>query len=264
MTPPSATYSTTDRKVCLISGASTGIGAACAVEFCRQGWNVAVSYFGNQGRGEAQAFIDQTLGAGVTRVLPVPLDVTDDESCRAAAAMVLASWGRIDALVNCAGTTRFIPHADLESLDAAELQRVYEVNLIGAFQLTRACATALSASGAGSVVNVSSIAGLRGSGSSLAYASSKGALNTMTLSLARSLAPAVRVNAIAPGFVDGGLPSRMLAPEQHDEILQRQLAAAALRRVSQPSEIAALARFLCDHAPGMTGQIIVANNGLQL
>src|SRR5690606_3230385 len=129
---------------------------------------------------------------------------------------VLATWGRLDAVINCAGTTRFIPHTDLEGLDATEFRRIYDVNLIGAFQLTRASAEALKASGAGAVVNVSSIAGLRGTGSSLAYASSKGALNALTLSNARSLAPTVRVNAIAPGFVDAGLPSRNLPVAQHD------------------------------------------------
>lgn len=108
------------------------------------------------------------------------------------------------------GNNPFIPHACLEALDAAEFQRVYDVNLIGAFQLTRACEAAQRAAGDAAVINVSSIAGLRGTASSLAYAASKGALNTMTLSLARSLTPLVRVNAIARGFVDGSLPQRVV------------------------------------------------------
>ncbi len=253
-----------EQRVCFVSGGASGIGAACVRAFRRQGWAVAASYYGDEDPLAAGAPGDNETGFGTGRVLAVPLDVADDASCREAVRSVLDAWGRIDALVNCAGTTRFVPHEDLAALDAAEFRRVYDVNVIGTFQLTRACAAALAGSGAGSVVNVSSIAGLRGSGSSLAYAASKGAVNTMTLSLARSLAPTVRVNAIAPGFVDGGLPARVLPSERYDQVLHRQRDAAPLRRVSQPAEIAELAWFLCAQATAMTGQVVAIDNGLQL
>ncbi|WP_076858344.1 SDR family NAD(P)-dependent oxidoreductase [Bradyrhizobium mercantei] len=252
------------KPVCLISGGSSGIGAACVVEFVRHGWNVVASYFGDDDPDAAQSYVDREVGSQAGEVLSVGLDVADEESCRRAAVAAVARWGRLDALVNCAGITKFVPHTDLEGIDAAEFRRLYDVNLIGCFQLTRACAAALRSSGAGAVVNISSIAGLRGSGSSIAYAASKGALNSLTLSLARSLAPSVRVNAIAPGFVDGGLPQRMLSHDQYEEVLGRQAATAPLGRVSQPAEIAALTWFMCACAPGMTGHVAVVDNGLQL
>ncbi len=253
-----------DQRLCFVSGGSSGIGLACVLEFCRQGWVVAASYYGDEDPFAARAMVEREIGANACRVVPVPLNVADDASCRAAVKLVLDTWGRIDALVNCAGTTRFVPHENLEALDADEFRRIYDVNVIGTFQLTRACAAALAVTGEGSVVNMSSIAGLRGSGSSLAYAASKGAVNTITLSLARSLAPAVRVNAIAPGFVDGGLPARVLPRERYESVLHTQRAAAPLQRVAQPTEIAELAWFLCARAIAMTGQIVAVDNGLQL
>ncbi len=132
------------------------------------------------------------------------------------------------------------------------------------YQMMRACAPALKASGAGSVVNISSIGGVIGGGSSVAYAASKGAVNTMTLALARALAPEIRVNAIAPGFVTEGLPSRVLDPAQHEAVMAKQTASSVLKRISQPSEVAALAWFLCTAAPGMTGEVILLDNGLHL
>lgn len=255
---------TATKRVCLISGASSGIGAACAATFQHHGWNVAAGYFGEFTPDSVPFCVEVPPDSQYGQVLPIPLDVTQNDQCHAAVDTVLATWGRLDALINCAGVTRFIPHHDFDSLDAQEFHRIYEVNLIGAFQLIRAGTAALQASEAGTIVNVSSIAGLRGTGSSMAYACSKGALNTMTLSMARSLAPNVRVNAIAPGFVDGGLPSRNLSSDQYDTLLQRQLSAAPLQRISQPQEIADLAWFLCTQAPAITGQVIVADNGLLL
>ena len=130
--------------------------------------------------------------------------------------------------------------------------------------MVRALRPALHASGQGSVVLVSSIGGLLGRGSSVAYAASKGALNTLMLALARAMAPAVRVNAVAPGFVADGLPSRVLTPEQHADVERVQTEAAVLRRVSQPAEVAALALFITDKAPAMTGQVVAMDNGLHL
>lgn len=247
---------------CLITGSASGIGAATAREFARQGWHVAISHFGAAMRTEAEAVAADCRAAGAD-VLLQPLDVRSDAECRRHAAAAHERFGRLDALVNCAGTTRFIAHGDLDALDAAEWQRTYEVNVIGTHQMVRACAPALRAAG-GAVVNISSIAGLLGRGSSVAYAASKGAVNTMTLALARALAPAIRVNAIAPGFVDGGLPSRVLDADAHRAAVAAQTAASVLQRVSQPPEVAALAYFLAARAPGMTGQVLVLDNGLCL
>lgn len=251
------------RRVCLITGAATGIGAACAREFAAHGWLLGLSYLDDATHVQVLdvAASCEALGA-VTLVQR--LDVTSEASCQAFSQAALQRFGRIDALVNCAGTTRFIAHTDLDALDPQEFHRTYDVNTVGLYRMTRACVPALKASSHGSVVNISSIGGAIGRGSSMAYAASKGAVNTLTLSLARALAPQIRVNAIAPGFVEGGLPSRVLDAVRHAEVVQAQTAASVLQRVSQPEEVAALACFLTERAPGMTGEIIQMDNGLHL
>ncbi len=251
------------RRVCLITGAATGIGAACAREFGAHGWDLALSWLDDANR-VALVDVATECEAHGSRPLLLHLDVSDDASCAAFAAAALKKFGRIDALINCAGTTRFIPHADLEALTPEEFHRTYDVNTVGLYRMTRACAPALKASGHGSVVNISSIGGVIGRGSSMAYAASKGAVNTLTLSLARALGPQVRVNAIAPGFVTGGLPSRVLDAARHAQVLQAQLESSPLQRVSQPEEVAALACFITERIPGMTGEVIQMDNGLHL
>ncbi len=251
------------RPVCLITGAATGIGAACAREFAAHGWNLALSWLDDANRVALVDVATECEAHGVSPLL-VHLDVSQDDSCAAFVQGALQKFGRIDALINCAGTTRFIPHADLDALTPEEFHRTYDVNTVGLYRMTRACAAALKASGRGSVVNISSIGGLIGRGSSMAYAASKGAVNTLTLSLARALGPEIRVNAIAPGFVDGGLPSRVLDATRHTQVLQAQLDGAPLKRISQPEEVAALACFLTERAPGMTGTVIPMDNGLHL
>jgi NAD(P)-dependent dehydrogenase (short-subunit alcohol dehydrogenase family) len=251
------------RPVCLITGAATGIGAACARHFAAQGWDLGLSWLDDANR---VALVDVAAACEAHGLSPLlqHLDVSDDASCAAFAAAALQRFGRIDALIHCAGTTRFIPHADLDALTPEEFHRTYDVNTVGVYRMTRACAPALKASGRGSVVTISSIGGLLGRGSSIAYAASKGAVHTLTLALARVLAPQVRVNAIAPGFVAGGLPSRLLDATRHAQLLQAQLQGAPLKRVCQPEEVAALAHFLCTQAPGMTGTVIPMDNGLHL
>lgn len=251
------------RSVALITGSATGIGAECARTFARHGWDVVLCALDDETAVLAAAVADECRALGVD-TLQVSLNVTRDDSCVAAAAASVARFGRIDALVNCAGTTRFIPHADLDALSAAEFTRTYDVNLIGTFQMIRACRSALTQSGRGSVVNLSSIAGTAGLGSSVAYAASKGAVSTLTLSLARALAPHIRVNAIAPGYVVGGLPSRVLEAERLEAVEQKYLQTQALPRLLQVGEVAALAYFLAASAPGMTGEIIRMDNGLHL
>ena len=245
--------------VVLITGAATGIGAACARVFAAHGWRVAIATLPAT-RAEADA-VAAACGAGAFVSV---LDVTDDVSCRAAAAACEAHGGRLDALVNCAGVTRFVPHADLEALPSSEFGRTNDVNVLGTFHMVRACRSALARSGRGAVVNFSSIAGLSGVGSSIAYAASKGGVTTMTKSLARALAPAIRVNAVAPGYVAGGLPSRVLEPEALAAVEARYLETQPHKRLLQPEEIAALVFFLIDGPTGITGETIRMDNGLHL
>lgn len=255
------------QPVCTITGAASGIGAATALRFAQGAWSVAIGHFGDDTREAALAVEARCREVGA-ETLVFEADVRDDAACRAAVQAADRRWGRLDSLVNCAGTTRVIAHRELEAIDAAEFERVYGVNAIGLFQMTRAAAPLLERSaspeGSSSVVNVSSLAGLNGTGSSLAYAAYKGAVNTMTLSLARSLAPRVRVNAIAPGMVDDGLLQRCLDAESYAAVLERMTHNAALQRVSRPAEVAEIAWFLAAQAPAITGQVLCAENGLLL
>ncbi|VVE43308.1 oxidoreductase [Pandoraea capi] len=256
--------------VCLVTGAATGIGAATALRFAQDGWAVAINNFDDSTRAAAEAVAAQCRDAGA-QTLVVDADVGDDAACRRMADAVGARWGRLDALVNSAGTTRVIPHGDLDAIDAAEFERIYRVNLIGMFQMTRAATPLLrerpanrSAASYASVVNISSLASLNGTGSSIAYAASKGAVNALTLSLARNLAPQVRVNAIAPGMVDDGLLRRVLGDDAYGHVVEGMRENSPLGRVSQPAEIAELAWFLAARAPAMTGQVLAIENGLLL
>ncbi|VVE58025.1 oxidoreductase [Pandoraea horticolens] len=253
--------------VCLVTGAATGIGAATALRFARDGWAVAINNFDDSTRDAAESVAAQCRDAGA-QTLVIDADVGNDAACRRMADVVGAQWGRLDVLVNSAGTTRVIPHGDLDAIDDVEFERVYRVNLIGMFQMTRAAASLLrdrpAGASSGAVVNISSLASLNGTGSSIAYAASKGAVNSLTLSLARNLAPHVRVNAIAPGMVDDGLLRRVLGDDAYARVVDGMRENAPLKRVSQPSEIANLAWFLAAHAPAMTGQVIAIENGLLL
>ncbi len=251
-----------EASVVLITGAATGIGAACARAFARAGWRVAIATLPATQR-EAEAVQAECIALGAD-ALVVDLDVTDDASCRRAADRTEQHFGRLDGLVNCAGVTRFVPHHDLEALPSSEFGRTNDVNVLGTFQMIRACRGALERSGRGAVVNYSSIAGLSGVGSSVAYAASKGAVIALTLSTARSLAPHIRVNAIAPGYVAGGLPSRVLDPEALAAVEARYLETQPLKRLLHPDDVAALTLFLVDGPVGITGEVIRIDNGLHL
>ncbi len=254
-------------RACLVTGAASGIGAASALRFAQGGWSVAVGNFDDSTRDAAQDVVAACRAAGAQAFL-FDADVSHDADCRRAVDAVAERWQRLDAVINCAGTTRVVPHAQLEAIDAAEFERVYRVNLIGLYQMARAAVPLLTASAtparSSCVINISSLAGLNGTGSSIAYAASKGAVNALTLSLARNLAPHIRVNAIAPGMVDDGLLAHVLDAASYRGVLERMIAEAPLKRVAQPIEIAEMAWFLAAHAPSITGQVIAAENGLML
>jgi 3-oxoacyl-[acyl-carrier protein] reductase len=228
-------------KVAIVTGGSSGIGAAAAEALSGRGWQVAV-----------------VARKGVA----FQADVAKDADCRRVAKAVLDKWGRIDALVNNAGTTKFVKHADLEGLSAADYERIFGINLVGPFQMVRACAGALKAS-RGAVVNVSSVAALRGTGSSIAYAASKAALNTMTQSLARSLAPEVRVNAVLPGFVRTPWQESQGA-EKADQAEQGFAAAAPLRRAVEAADVAEAIAWLIEGARSTTGETLLVDCGIHL
>lgn len=250
------------RPVVLITGSSTGIGAACARLFARRGWDVGITTLGDHTAPLAAAVAADCRQDGAEAWI-LPLDVRDDAACRRAADTLLTHAGRLDALVNGAGVTRLVPHHDLEALTDEDFTRTYDVNLVGTFRMIRACRAALAAA-RGSVVNLASIAGVSGVGSSVAYAASKGAVITLTKSLARALAPDIRVNAIAPGYVADGLLSRTVSAEQLAEVERTYRETQPIPQLIAPREIAALAYYLAAETSGMTGEVVRLDNGLHL
>jgi 3-oxoacyl-[acyl-carrier protein] reductase len=245
----------------IVTGAASGIGAATALALARRGVDVVVDYRQNRSGAEAVAAECRALGA---RACAVAADVADDAQCRALAAAALAEFGRIDYLVNNAGVSKFVAHANLDGLDAVDFARIFAVNVTGAFQMARAVLPALRASGRGAIVNVASIAGSCGVGSSVAYAASKAALLNLTLTLARALAPEVRVNAVAPGFVDTPWQLAGLGPER----LARAVAAVSegtpLRAVTRPADVADAVVWLLEGARHVTGETVHVDAGLHL
>jgi len=249
-------------KAAIVTGSASGIGAATAIALAGRGANVVVNYTKSEAEAHATAAAVRAAGA---ECLLVQGDVSQDEACRRLAGAALDAWGRIDILVNNAGATKFAAHRDLDALSAEDFARIYAVNVIGPFQMTRACAGALKASGAGAVVNISSLGGIAGLGSSIAYAASKGALNTLTLSLARVLAPEIRVNAVCPGYVATRWFTDHFGAERSARIGAEQEKAAPLKRAGQPDDIADTVLFLCGTASRhMTGEMLMVDGGLHL
>ena len=248
------------RPVAIITGAATGVGAASALWFAARGHDVLINY--RASAAPAEAVVDQCRALGVDAVA-VQGDVADDADCRRIAAEAQTRWGRIDVLVNSAGTTLFRSMVDLDALDAADFARLYQVNTVGPYQMARAVAGAMRAQG-GAIVNVSSIAALNGNGSSYAYAASKGALNTLTLALARNLAPDIRVNAVLPGMIEGRWLKEGLGEEVYERVREGFAANAALGVVATPGQVAATIGWLAIEAKLMTGQLLTVDAGLLL
>lgn len=236
--------------VALVTGSSSGIGAAVARELGSHGTRVVLNSASSPSAGEA-------LAGELPEAVYVQGDVSrDDEAARLPLAAV-DRWDRLDLVVNCAGTTAVVAHDDLEAVPREMWDRTLGVNLIGPWNVVRASLPHLRRSDAAAVINVSSVAGLRPSGSSVPYAVSKAALNHLTLLLANALAPAVRVNAVAPGFVDTPWTAGW------DELRGQVESRTPMGRVGRPEDIAqacvALAR-----SPYITGQVLAVDGGLSL
>jgi ketoreductase RED2 len=236
-------------KVAIVTGSSSGIGAAVARSLARAGAFVTV----NSSRSVAEG---KALADSLPRAVYVQADVGDEADCEALVAATLAEFGRLDVLVNNAGTTQVIPHADLEAATDEVWQRILTVNVLGTWHMTRASVPALRETGEGVVINVTSVAGLRPTGSSIPYAVSKAGVNHLTLLLAKVLGPRIRVNAVAPGLVDTPWTAGW-----DPAIRERIRAQAPLERSARPDDIAEtvmgliLARFV-------TGQVLTVDGGL--
>ncbi len=247
--------------VCIVTGAGTGTGAACAIQLAKKGSRVVVNY--SRSEQEARDVVEKCIAAGGDALLAKG-NVAEDSDCRALAQAALDKWGRIDALINNAGITKFANAADLDALDAEDFQSLYSVNVIGAYQMTRACAPAMKKQGVASIVNISSISGVRGVGSSTAYIASKGALNAMTLALARALAPEIRVNAVCPGLIDTRWHSARFNAEDYEKFKARYEKTVPLAKSASPDDVAEVALWLLEGAALVTGETILVDGGLHL
>jgi 3-oxoacyl-[acyl-carrier protein] reductase len=239
-------------KVALVTGGGTGIGRACALAFAGAGARVAVNYSRSRAEAEATA---ADCGAAGGEGAALQADVGRRAEAERLVAETVERWGRLDVLVNNAGTTVFAPYADLDALDEAAWDGILDVNLKAPFFLTRAVAPHMRRAGGGSIVNIASIAALRPVGSSVAYCASKAAVLSLTQTLALALAPEIRVNAIAPGFIE----TRWHAANQMNAQTARER--TPLKRNGTPEDCAEVALFLTTSAAFVTGEVVVVDGG---
>jgi 3-oxoacyl-[acyl-carrier protein] reductase len=250
----------------IVTGSASGLGAATAAILAKGGARIVVNYSSSKKEAEQTGDLCRSAGA---EVVVVQGDVSRDEDCKKIVAAA-APWGRLDALVNNAGTTKHVPHGNLDGLSAEDFQRLFGVNTIGPFQMVRAARALLEAGAkasghASAVVNVSSVAGISGIGSSIAYAASKGALNTITLSLARALAPLIRVNTVCPGYIDTPWFTKGRGEEAAKQVRDRVVAKVPLKIASSANDVAALVCFLATAQSGnMTGEVVRMDAGAHL
>jgi 3-oxoacyl-[acyl-carrier protein] reductase len=244
------------KKTAIVTGSASGIGAASAIELSKRGWNVVINY----SKSEDAA---KKVQAQCKDSILVQADVGEDAECRKLAKAAMDKFGRIDALVNNAGTTKFVKHTDLDGLSADDFLRIYRLNVVGPFQMVRACAAALKEA-KGAVVNVSSVASQLGTGSSVAYAASKSALNAMTYSLARSLGPEVRVNAVCPGYVDTPWQHNALGMDKANQAAQHYSSMVPLKDYARPEDVAETIIWLIEGARQITGEAIFVDGGMHI
>ncbi|HZS91485.1 MAG TPA: SDR family NAD(P)-dependent oxidoreductase [Chloroflexota bacterium] len=238
-------------KIAIVTGGATGIGKACSLALARQGVALAVNY--SRSEADARETVKEIVDAG-GRAMSVKADVAYDDEVRAMVGAVVREFGGVDLLVNSAGTTRFIPLSDLESVTDEIWDDIMAVNVKGIFNCARAVAPHMRERGAGAIVSIASLSGYTGDGSSLPYAVSKAAAIGLTRSLAKALAPQIRVCSVAPGIVK----TRWVAGREHH--VERLSSSALLQRTATPEDVAAMviALFTQD---AITGQTIVLDAG---
>ena len=237
-------------RVALVTGSSRGIGEAVARTFAAAGASLIVNSRG-AGTGEA-------LAAELGDARFVQADVAEQSGAEQLVETASREWGRLDYVINCAGVTRLVPLADLDAVTEADWQAALGVNVLGIWHVCRAAAPLLRSSGGGAIVNVTSAAGIRPSGSSIPYAVSKAAANHLTRLLAKTLAPEIRVSAVAPGFIDTPLTASMPG-----EFREGYIKTAPLGHTGRPQDIAEACLFLA-RSSYATGDVVLIDGGLAL
>lgn len=247
----------TTRKKALVTGGATGIGRSAVLALARAGYDIAINYGSSAQAAEATAKEAQALGAST---LVLQCDVADDVAVRRMMAAIDQAWGQLDALVNNAGTTASWKVKDLESLDLAEWDRTFAVNVRGTFQVSRAAVPLLKKGSEPCIVNTASIVGLRPGPQPLPYAASKAAVVNLTKTLAWNLGPDIRVNAVAPGWMEGDWMERMLG-EKYDQLMGARAKATPLKRCVTAADVAEVMLSLIQGMRFVTGEIVVIDGG---
>ncbi len=251
----------------IVTGGGTGLGAAVAAGLAKRGVNICVNY--NSSAEAAEKVVADCKALGVD-AFAVKASVAEDADCRRLVDEAVKRLGGLDILVNNAGVTKFAAHSDLEALTADDFLSLYKVNVVGVYQMTRAARKHLDkvegeGKGKGAIVNTSSIAGVTGIGSSIAYAATKGALNTMTLSLARALAPSIRVNTVCPGYIGSGWFTKYQGSQVEDQVADNVAKTTPLRVASMPEDIAGSIIFFAGPESGhITGEFLIVDAGMHL
>ncbi len=244
----------------LITGGGTGVGAAAAKQLAAAGANVLINYSRSAEAAEAVAADCRAQGV---EAIACQGDVAEDAECRKLVETAIEKFGKIDGLLSNAGITRYRAGDEFDELTADDFLDIYRVNVIGCFQMARAVTPQMKAQGRGSIVMTSSIAGVMGIGSSMAYAASKGALNTLTLSLARRLAPEIRVNAVAPGFITGRWWEEKMG-DNYDKMVANVVETTPLRHAGTPEDMADAALWLLAGTGNVTGHVLISDAGSHL
>jgi 3-oxoacyl-[acyl-carrier protein] reductase len=246
-----------ERPAALVTGSATGIGRSAAVALAKHGYDVVINYSRSE---EAAKLTAQQVQAAGAKTLLFRCDVSDDARVRAMLAATEKEFGGLDVLINNAGTTVDVEPKNLEAMKIEDWNRVFNVNVLGLFLVTRAAAPLLKKSPNGCIVNTCSIAGLRPSAQPLPYAASKAAVANLTKTLANALGPEIRVNAVAPGWIEGEWMKRTLA-ENYDGLMARRAKYTPLKRCCNEDDVAESMMSLIISNRFVTGEIIVVDGG---
>jgi 3-oxoacyl-[acyl-carrier protein] reductase len=246
-------------KTAIVTGSAVGVGRAVALDLARRGCNVVVNYSRSEDDAKEALALVEAEGA---QALLVRADVSDDGQVRDMVRQATERFGALHVLVNNAATTAFVNFADLEGLKPEDWDTIFDVNVKGAFFCARAAAPEIKRAGGGAIVNVASVAGVRAIGSSIAYAASKAALINMTVALARVLGPEVRVNAVAPGFIETRWLRNGLGEQIYNAARSAESNRAPLKAVCTPEDVSQLILSLIAGADMVTGQTVVIDGGV--
>jgi 3-oxoacyl-[acyl-carrier protein] reductase len=248
------------RKVALVTGAATGIGAAAVGLLAERGVDVVINHLGAVDRAAAETTAEVCRAKGVDARIHAA-DVGVEPECRGLIDGAVAAFGRLDYLVNNAGASAGRDLRDLDGVTVDEFRRVNDVNCVGPFMLARAAAPHMRKLGRGAIVNIASMAGLIGMGSSYAYLASKAGLINITRALARVLAPQIRVNVICPGLINTQFPAQVLGPERFAKVMANFEATSVLKSVIEPADVAETIVWLLEGAPQITGEVVRVDGG---